>query len=201
MRQHRPTVIVTGPIGSGKSLVCACFRKNGIPVYDCDSRTKDIYRRRPALVERIEEALGCPLREDGGQLDRARLAALIFSSAEVREKVEALVYPEVLKDFRRWRGHQKGAPFVVLESAVILSKPLFDGLARTVLLVTAPEELRIRRVMERDGLTREQVLSRMAAQPPIPLSAVTQTLVNDGSAAQIQQQTLSFIQRINPTQI
>lgn len=158
------TILVTGPIGSGKSAVCALLRKRGIPVYDADARTKGIYDRRPALVAALEAALQQPLTTAEGRLDRARLAARIFSDPEARSRVEALVYPVVLQDFRRWRSRQKGAPFVVLESAVALAKPGFDRLPDAAVLVTAPEELRIARVMARDGGTREQALARMAAQ-------------------------------------
>lgn len=177
---RRPTVIVTGLIGSGKSAVCDLLRVHGVPVYDCDTRTKSIYDRRPFLVRSLEKALEEPLRGADGRLDRGRLAACIFRDAAARETVESIVYPYVLRDFRRWRARQTGAPFVALESAVILSKPLFAGLASAVVLVTAPEELRLQRVMARDALPESQVRARMAAQPEIPASAATFILENDG---------------------
>lgn len=156
------TVFVTGPVGSGKSRVCALLSARGIPVYDSDSRTKALYRRQ-TLVARLEKALGRPLRDDGGALDKKRLASLIFSDPSARESLEAVVYPLVRADFLRWRARQK-APFVVMESAVVLSKPVFDGLADAVILVTAPAPLRLERVIARSGLSREEVLLRMAAQ-------------------------------------
>ena len=173
------TVIVTGGIGSGKSAVCALLRKRGIPVYDSDSRVKELYDCRRSLVPRLEKALGSPLRQADGTLDKARLAALIFSDEAARETLESIVYPILLKDFQRWRSRQK-APFVVLESAIILSKPVFDGLADAVVLVEAPEELRIQRTMERDGLSREAVQRRISAQD-IPMEKVDVTLMNDGT--------------------
>lgn len=176
----RATIIVTGLIGSGKSAVCALLRERGIPVYDSDSRTKCLYDRSTVLVEQLETALGQPLRGEDGRLERRALAQAIFSSDKARETVEGIVYPLVLADFKRWRARQKGAPFVVLESAVILEKPLFDGLARASVLVTAPEAVRLQRVMQRDGLSREQVLSRMAAQR-IPPGKVSVTLSNSGT--------------------
>ncbi len=182
---RRKTVIVTGLIGSGKSAVCALLRERGIPVYDSDARTKGLYDRRPALVGRLEEALGLPLRGTDGRLDRKALAARIFSDAAAREKLEAIVYPEVLADFKRWKARQKGAPFVVLESAVILSKPVFDGLADAVVLVSAPEEVRLRRVMQRDSLPAEAVRARMAAQM-VPMEKVTATLFNEGTPQALQ---------------
>ena len=177
------TVIVTGGIGSGKSAVCALLRKRGIPVYDSDSRVKELYARRRSLVPSLEKALCCPLRKADGTLDKARLASLIFSDEAARETLESIVYPVLLKDFLRWRSRQK-APFVVLESAIILSKPVFDGLADAVVLVDAPEELRIRRVMDRDGASREEVRRRISAQT-IPLEKVNVSLLNDGTPEEL----------------
>ena len=179
------TVIVTGGIGSGKSAVCALLRKRGIPVYDCDSRVKELYKSRRSLVPRLEKALGCPLRQADGTLDKARLSALIFSDEQACETLESIVYPILLQDFRRWRSRQK-VPFVVLESAIILSKPVFDGLADAVVLVDAPEELRIQRVMARDGVSREAVQRRLEAQD-LPLEKVNVTLVNGGSEEELSQ--------------
>lgn len=173
------TVIVTGGIGSGKSAVCALLRKRGIPVYDSDSRVKELYVCRRSLVPRLEKALGSPLRQADGTLDKARLAALIFSDEAARETLESIVYPILLEDFKRWRSRQK-APFVVLESAIILTKPVFDGLADAVVLVDAPDELRIQRTMQRDGLSLEAVLRRISAQD-IPMEKVDVTLMNDGT--------------------
>lgn len=180
------TVIVTGLIGSGKSAVCALLRKRGIPVYNADEKTKFLYDTHPSLVMRLEEALGQPLRGTDGRLDRPRLASRIFSDAAARETVEGIVYPLVLADFRAWRSAQEGAPFVVLESAVILTKPLFDGLADAAVLVTAPEQVRLQRVMARDGLPEDAVRARMRAQE-IPEDKVDVTLVNDGDAARLEQ--------------
>lgn len=177
------TVIVTGGIGSGKSAVCALLAQRGIPVYDSDSRVKELYACRRRLVPQLEKALGSPLRQADGTLDKARLAALIFSDESARETLESIVYPVLLKDFLRWRSRQK-TPFVVLESAIILSKPVFDGLADAVVLVDAPEELRIQRVMQRDGATREEVLRRLSAQS-IPMEKVDVTLLNEGSPEEL----------------
>ncbi len=180
------TVILTGPIGSGKSAVSALLERRGIPVYNSDERTKQLYDRYPALLDRIEEALGTSLRTSEGRLDRSRLAALIFSSDEARERLESIVYPFVLQDFLSWREQQQGAPFVVLESAVILSKPVFDGVADAVVLVTAPEALRLERVMARDGATEEEVRRRMAAQE-IPAGRAQLVLRNEGSPEALSQ--------------
>lgn len=173
------TVIVTGGIGSGKSAVCALLKKRGVPVYDCDAKAKELYGRRPSLVSRLEKALGAPLRGTDGKLDKARLAALIFSDLRARETVEGMVYPILLQDIRRWQKRQSAA-WGALESAVILSKPVFDGVADGVVLVEAPQELRIARVMQRDGLGREAVIGRIRSQE-IPREKADVLLANDGT--------------------
>lgn len=173
------TVIVTGGIGSGKSAVCALLKKRGVPVYDCDAKAKELYGRRPSLVSRLEKALGASLRGGDGKLDKARLAALIFSDPRARETVEGMVYPILLQDIRRWQKRQSAA-WGALESAVILSKPVFDGVADGVVLVEAPQELRIARVMQRDGLGREAVVGRIRSQE-IPREKADVLLANDGT--------------------
>jgi dephospho-CoA kinase len=177
------SVLVTGGIGSGKSAVCALLKERGIPVYECDARTKGLYARRPSLITQLEKALGTPLRQADGSLDKARLAALIFSDSQARETLEGIVYPLVLQDYRRWLSRQK-APFVVIESALILSKPLFDDIYDAAVLVEAPEELRLQRVMARDGATREDVLRRMQAQA-FPMDKVDAVLPNAGTDAEL----------------
>ena len=193
---RRQTVIVTGLIGSGKSAVCAQFAAQGIPVYNCDERTKALYDRCPELVSRLEKALGKPLRGADGRLDRGALSSAIFSCEAARKQVEDIVYPQVLRDFKRWRARQKGSPFVAMESAIILSKPVFDGLASAVVLVTAPEELRLARVRERDGLPEAAVRARMAAQPEIPASAATFIIENDGSPRKLENAVKRIIKTV-----
>ena len=141
------TVLVTGPIGSGKSAVCSYLSSKGFPVYDSDSRTKALYSSVPGLRRRVEEAIGAPLEE----------AALIFRDARKREKLEAVVYPEVLADFEAWRSSFPDGT-VFFESAIALQKPIFDGLWDEVWLVEAPLELRKSRnpkVAERDAAQQE----------------------------------------------
>jgi len=178
------TLVVTGGIGSGKSLVCRYLAQQGIPVYDADARTKRLYDDDPDLIPALEQALGCPLRDAGGRWDRAALSAAVFGDAQKLAALEAIVHPRVYADFVRWRGEQQ-APFVVLESAIFLQKPLFRPLADRVLRVDAPEALRLKRVVERDALAPEAVRARMEAQQAgtAPVDAV---IVNDGSPARLE---------------
>ena len=121
------------------------------------------------------------------RLDRAKLASLIFQDPARKAAVEAVVHPAVLADFRRWkRWHRpKGwtygpVPFVVLESAIILSCPVFDGVGDRTVLVDASEEVRLARAVARDGSAPEAVLRRIRQQR-FDLSRVDAVLPNDGS--------------------
>ena len=189
------TVILTGGIGSGKSAVCACLRAQGVPVYDSDSRTKSLYDRDPALVGQLETVLDTGLRTAEGRLDRRKLAELIFSDPARKAAVEAVVHPAVLADFRRWKRWQrpKGwtygpVPFVVLESAIILSCPIFDGIGDRTVLVDADEDVRLSRAVARDGLDPEAVLRRIRQQT-FDLSRVDAVLRNDGTLADLPAET------------
>lgn len=180
------TVILTGGMGSGKSAVCACLRARGVPVYDSDSRTKTLYDRRPVLVARIEAALGVALRDAEGRLDRRKLAALIFSDATMKTRVEEIVHPAVRDDFLSWKRRQRPkewtygpVPFVVLESAIILSCPVFDGIGDRTVLVEAEESVRAARAATRDRTSLQTALRRIGQQHFDP-SRIDAVLRNDG---------------------
>lgn len=94
------TVAVTGGIGSGKSAVCSILAERGIPVYDSDSAAKNLYRKDDTLLDSIEEAFGCGIRQADGSLDRARLASIAFSAPDKLRQLESIVHPAVLTDFK-----------------------------------------------------------------------------------------------------
>ncbi|HIZ87048.1 MAG TPA: dephospho-CoA kinase [Candidatus Coprenecus pullistercoris] len=158
------TLVVTGGIGSGKSYVVQMFAALGIAVYDADTRTKRLYDMDSQLLESLVDLLGDGLVRDG-RLDRQYMAARIFSDKELLTEVESLVYPKVREDFEAWRTRADG-PFVIMESAVYLEKPLLAGMADKVLTVTCPEETRVERVMLRSPMSRQQVVERIHNQWP-----------------------------------
>ena len=161
-RKAMKTVLVTGGIASGKSEVCSYLASRGFPVYDSDSRTKALYSSVPGLKEKVEDAIGRPLEQ----------AAVIFSDAGARARLESVVYPEVLKDFERWRASQT-AGTVFFESAIALEKPLFSHLWDAVWLVEAPMETRVRR--------NPKVAERLGAQQEVDASVADVIIVNDSS--------------------
>lgn len=138
------TVLITGPIGSGKSALCRHLESLGYPVYDCDSHTKALYDEVPGLKARIEEALGVPFSEIG----------IVFKDAAKRQALEDIIYPLVLADLAAWKAEQS-APLLFMESAIALEKPAFEGSYDEVWLLRAPYETRLSRnpaVLVRDPL-------------------------------------------------
>lgn len=155
-------VVVTGGIGSGKSEACRILSESGYPVYDSDSRVKQLYDTVPGLLEVIEETLDVSLRKPDGCLDRRKLAGIVFKSEEALRKLESIIYPVLLDDFNAWKSQITGT--VIFESAVILQKQQFADLPDAVIEITAPEDVRIERTALRDALSTSEIKDRIRNQ-------------------------------------
>lgn len=152
---------VTGGIGSGKSTVCRLFAERGIAVYDSDSQAKRLMEESDTLCAALVGAFGTECYAEG-RLNRRYLAGRVFGDADALSRLNALVHPAVREDFRMWAERQSG-PYVILESAILFEAG-FENEVDTTLAVLAPAEERIKRCMERDGASREEVLRRMTSQ-------------------------------------
>ena len=162
---ERLVLLCTGGIGSGKSFIVSAFNALGVPSYDCDGAAKELYGRDPELLSGVVRRCGESVLDAEGRLDRSVLAARIFADPSLRADIEALVHPAVIRDFRRWMAEQPAdRRLVVIESAILLEKPLPERVYDYVLAVTAPEDVRVARVMDRSGMDEAQVRRRMAAQ-------------------------------------
>ena len=155
----------TGGIGSGKSYVLRIFSALGVPVYFSDDRTKELYNQNQQLIKELSNLLGEDILVNG-VLNKAAMAAKIFADKSLLSQVNSIVHPIVLEDFIEWKKEQssKGMNFVIIESAIILEIPFFLDETDGVLVVTAPEDVRIERVTKRDGLSPEAVKTRMDKQ-------------------------------------
>lgn len=152
---------ITGGIGSGKSTVCTLLREYGVAVYDSDAEAKRLMSESEDIRQALIEAFGEECYNAEG-LNRQYLASRVFGQEEALQHLNAIVHPAVRDDFRTWAESQQGS-YVVLESA-ILFEASFENEVDATLAVIAPLEERVRRTMERDGVEREQVLSRIAHQ-------------------------------------
>lgn len=170
------TVLVTGPIGGGKSAACSHLASLGWPVYDCDSRCKALYDEVPGLRERIEGELGIPFAELGK----------IFSDRLLRERLESIVYPLLARDIAGWKSSLDG-PLAFIESAVALQKPLFDGFYDKVLLITAPLPLR---------QARNAAATVRSSLQHFPRSRVDRTIRNTSTLESLYKKVDKYIQSL-----
>jgi dephospho-CoA kinase len=172
---------VTGGIGSGKTLVCKTFEKLGVAVYDADSAARALMNNHEELKEGIVRIFGEETYGEDG-LNRAYLAGIVFGDREKLNALNQLVHPVVRQDFLQWTGLQENCPYVVEEAAILFESGAFKAMDQSV-LVYAPEELRIKRVMKRDGIARDQVLRRMEHQmdEEEKLKMADHVLMNDGT--------------------
>ena len=152
---------LTGGIGSGKTAVAGIFNVLGIPVFDADRQAKLLMEADENLVSSIIKAFG-----EGsylnGKLNRPHVANIVFNDPAKLELLNALVHPATILAANNWMSSQKTA-YVIKEAALMFESGSASHLDY-VIGVHAPQALRIKRVMERDGVTREQVLSRMSHQ-------------------------------------
>ena len=181
-------LVVTGGIGAGKSEVCRILADKGLTAqYNADSKVKELYTKFPGLLESIEDAMGCSLRDESGRFQPQKLAQKIFPDRQVLEMVESLVFPVLMEDFRIY-AQSCGKSIVVFESATILEKPQFEGFGDKVILVDAPLSLRMERACARDGVCRDAITARMSNQKLMNALSQGETdaridavIINDGA--------------------
>lgn len=154
---------ITGGIGSGKSTVCKLFALLGIPVYNADDEAKNILEEKKEVKDKIVETFGNSILTSEGKLDRVQLAKLVFSNKVNLEKLNAIVHPAVGIHFEDWLKKQKGCPYILKEAAILFESGAYLQ-TDAVITVTAPLELKIKRVMERSGISRDEVLQRINNQ-------------------------------------
>jgi dephospho-CoA kinase len=166
MRSKPFQIGITGGIGSGKSVICKIFTCLGVPVYDADSRAKSIMTTDGILIEQIKKEFGDLAYLPDGSLDREYLSRVIFENQEKRTLLNQMVHPRVAADTDRWLDQNREASYVVREAALLIESGANLRVDK-VILVTAPEELRIKRVLARDPhRLREEVVKIMATQLP-----------------------------------
>jgi dephospho-CoA kinase len=153
---------VTGGIGSGKSTVCRLLAGRGAPVYDSDSRARELMDGDGEIRRAIEALLGTAAYRGDGLLDRGYVAGRVFGDRMLLASLNSIVHPAVALDFEAWTLPFRDRPYVVLESAILLESG-FDRFVDCVVAVAAPVEVRIERTAGR-GVSREDVMRRMDNQ-------------------------------------
>jgi len=171
---------ITGGIGSGKSYVAKVFKALGVPFYDADKEAKELMNSNLAIRDALISAFGKEVYNTEGRLDRAYLASQVFRDKERLDKLNAIVHPVVIQHGEDWSMSQN-FPYSLKEAALLFESGSYKKLDYTI-LVTAPADIRITRVMQRDTITREEVLDRINKQLPDEekQKLADFTIVNDG---------------------
>ncbi len=163
MAEHECLLVgITGGIGAGKSVVSRILRLKGYPVYDCDSRARLLMEESQLILNALKTRFGKECIFDEGGLNREFIASKIFGCDEDRLWLNALVHSEVRRDIEIWRRRQTGSVCFV-ESAIMVSSHL-DTMCDMILLVVAPEQLRIMRAVSRGGISEENLMQRIESQ-------------------------------------
>ncbi len=147
---------VTGGIGSGKSMVCRLFECLDIPIYYADSRAKWLTNHDPEIREKVVALLGPEAYDSAGLYDTRFVASSVFNNEPLLKSLNAIIHPVVLRDTKEWVAQHAGAPYVVKEAA-IMAKAGQANAVDYVVVVEAPVELRIQRILQRDQRTEQEI--------------------------------------------
>ncbi len=155
---------LTGGIGSGKSFIAQIFTHLGVPVYNSDERAKYLMNNSKSLFKEISSLIG-PEAYKEGEIDRKHIASIVFSDPYKLKRLNQIVHPAVAIDFKEWtqKQIQVKAPFVIKEAAILFESGAYKSMDSSI-LVTAPEKIRIKRVVERDHLSELEVRNRIKNQ-------------------------------------
>lgn len=178
---------ITGGIGSGKSVVSKILSLLNIPIYLSDDEAKRLTATDETIRRELTDLLGDELYQ-GGILNKQKLANYLFASSENAEKINAIIHPQVKQDFCRWCTRHSSSPFVAMESAILFESG-FDSEVDVVVMVYAPQEVRIQRAMMRDAVSRTQIEQRIKRQmdDEAKRSKAHYVLINDDKTALIPQ--------------
>lgn len=179
---------ITGNIGSGKTTVSKIFEVLGIPVFYADEEAKSVMVTDAELIAGIKQTFGSEAYFEDDTLNRKYIAGIVFNNKEELTKLNALVHPAVFRAFDKWVLLQKKAPYVLKEAAILFESGSYKKCDRAI-MVTAPLELRIKRVTARDGITADEVKSRNDRQfaEEKKLAMADDVIINDDTQLVIPQ--------------
>lgn len=179
---------ITGGIGSGKTTLCKIFELLGIPVYYADDRAKWLMNNDAVLIEKLKESFGAEVFDEQQQLNRPYLAKIVFNDRAKLDILNSIVHPAVQQDGKTWHNNQKDVPFTLKEAALFFENGSYKKMDKMI-TVTAPEALRIQRVIARDQTSEAAVKARINKQLPDAEKVKKSAFViyNDGSQSLILQ--------------
>ncbi|MFW6350903.1 MAG: dephospho-CoA kinase, partial [Bacteroidota bacterium] len=173
-------IAVTGNMGSGKTTVCQIFEVLGVPVFYADKQAKSILNSHEVLPQLIE-IFGTGIINSKGNIDRQKLASIVFTDREKLDQLNHIIHPKVYEKFDQWVKQQTLAPYCLMEAAIIFESGSQERFDKTI-LVSAPLEVMRDRVIERDHTSETEVMNRMKNQMPQEekIKLADHHVINDG---------------------
>jgi dephospho-CoA kinase len=154
---------LTGGIGSGKSLISQIFAAFSIPVYNSDYETKVLYQTDNHLKQEMINLFGIEVYLNNGSINAKYLGNIVFQNKDKLNQLNSLVHPRVKLHFENWLRHKKECPYIIKESAILFESNAYKHVDK-IIVISAPDELRIDRVVKRDSVSRNSVLDRINNQ-------------------------------------
>ncbi len=179
---------ITGGIGSGKSLISNVFKSFMIPVYDSDFEAKMLYESDYILKQKLIQNFGSEVYLIDGSINRKYLGNIVFNDKEKLNELNQLVHPRVKLHFEKWLMNFNLCSYIIKESAILFESGAYKQVDK-VIVVIAPDEIRINRVMERDSISRTSVIERIGNQLPQNelIDKSNFVIINDGKVALLPQ--------------
>ena len=179
---------ITGNIGSGKTTVCKIFETFGIPIYYADIEAKKLMSEDINVKEQIKLLFGLEAYLEDGTLDRAYIANIVFNNPQMLTRLNYIVHPAVKYHSAQWAKNQKKAPYNLKEAALMIESENHKALDKLI-VVSAPIDIRVARVMKRDNVEEEAVMARESKQMPEAekLKIADYVITNDGKKSLIKQ--------------
>lgn len=180
---------ITGGIGSGKSTICKIFEILGAPIYYADDRAKELMHSSIKLKLEIIKLLGDEAYYPNGELNRNFIADVIFKNDAIRLKLNQIVHPFIIEDGQKWQKQHADCKYTIKEAALLLESGTYKYLDRLI-VVTAPESLRIQRILTRNpSMSIDDVKRRLSAQMKEEelVKYADWVITNDGTKSIIEQ--------------
>ncbi len=153
---------LTGGIGSGKSTVAKYIASKGIPIYIADEEAKKIMSKK-SVIKEVQSIFDETIINDDKQLDRKKIASIVFQNPSKLDQLNKIIHPKVKAHFKKWMFDHKDYPFVVKEVAILFETGGNIDCDK-IILVTAPEEIKINRILKRDNIEKDEIIKRMKNQ-------------------------------------
>lgn len=194
------TIGLTGGIASGKSTVAKMIRELGIPVIDADQIARDVVKVGEEAYKQIVQTFGQEILQENGEIDRAKLGAIVFHNEQERKKLNAIVHPAVRRRMLAEKKAyvQKGAKTVVLDIPLLFESEL-THLIDKIIVVYVDDDVQLDRLMKRNGFSKEEALARIRAQMPLreKVKKADAVIDNNGTIEETKQQLLQIFKRWN----